>query len=67
MNPIEYLNRHLFGDWGDLDPDEKRANDKAVELGTRILSAYDLPTGERLLVITEWDRSATAILLPSEH
>ena len=64
---IEYLNRHVCGDWGDLCVDDKRANDRALEFGGRILSAYDLPTGERLWIITEADRSATTILLPDEY
>lgn len=65
-NPIEYLNRHLFGDWGHRRSLDRRANDTAVQLGARILSSYELVTGERIWVITEWDRSLTTIVLPSE-
>ena len=67
VNPIELLNRHLFGDWGDLKAQDKRANDRAVELGARLRSEYELPTGDRLLLITEWDRSATALLQAGEY
>ena len=36
--------------------------------GARLLSAYTVPSpGRRVWVITEADRSATTILLPSEY
>lgn len=63
----ELLQRHMSGDWGDLSEEDKALNDRAVEEGERILSAYTLSEGERLYIITEWDRSATAILLASEY
>jgi hypothetical protein len=58
------LMRHSTGDWGDLDAEDKRANDDAVMNGDRILSAYNLSTGARIWIITEADRSATRFLLP---
>jgi hypothetical protein len=70
--PIVYLARHSSGDWGDLSGDDKAANDAALipnEDGEceRILSAYHLKDGTKIWVITEWDRSVTTILLPSEY
>jgi hypothetical protein len=51
--------------------EDKRANDRAVKEGTRILSAYDvlLEDGEtvRIWIITEADRSVTTALLPEEY
>lgn len=64
---ITALRRHARGDWGDLDEDDHRANDQAVQHGGRILSAYTIPDGLRVWVITEADRSATTILLPDEY
>lgn len=61
------LQRHAQGDWGDLSEDDKQANEFAVVHGARILSSYKLPDGERIWVITEWNRSATTILLPEEY
>jgi hypothetical protein len=66
-NPAKFLGRHVLGDWGDLAAGDKEANNRAVEDGTRILSAYDLRSGERIWIITEADRSSTRILLPSEY
>ena len=65
--PFHFLARHARGDWGELCPADKRANDRALREGDRLLSAYKTLTGERLWVITEADRSATTILLPSEY
>lgn len=65
--PILLIFRHGDGDWGELDDDDRRANDAALVDETRILSAYTLPTGVKLWIITEADRSATTILLPSEY
>ena len=64
----ELLARHQSGDWGDLGT-ERALNDEAVREGLRAFSAYDLagvPT-RRVYIITEHDRSAAIILLPSEY
>lgn len=68
ISPQSILERHALGDWGDgLTESDKKTNDLAVEMGGRILSAYKLPHGDTVWVMTEPDRSATMILLPSEH
>jgi hypothetical protein len=64
---VGLLVRHVTGDWGELDPEDRAANDHAILLGERILSAYRLPDGTKVWVITEADRSATTVLLPSEY
>lgn len=64
------VGRHLSGDWGDLDPEDKDTNDGALEYGDRILSAYyigDSQTPVKIWVITEADRSVTTLLLPSDY
>ena len=64
----KYLIRHACGDWGDLDEHDRAANARAVQYGgERVLSAYRVETGARLWIITEADRSATTLLLPSEY
>jgi hypothetical protein len=63
---LPLLVRHRSGDWGDVCADEARANREAIETGARILSAYDTAAG-RLWILTEADRCATTILLPSEY
>jgi len=66
-NPSAYLDRHLSGDWGELSAEDVAENELSVREGFRILSAYLLPDGVRIWIITEWDRSSTCILLPEEY
>jgi hypothetical protein len=68
----EFLQRHARGDWGDVCPEDRQANDQALIDGSRILSAYRTLLGEQVWAITEavddaGKRSATTILLPSEY
>jgi hypothetical protein len=64
---IVFLARHAQGDWGDLDPHDWQENEAALQRGGRLFSAYTLATGQRLWIITEWDRSVTTLLLPAEY
>jgi hypothetical protein len=66
-DPVEYIARHLSGDWGDLDADDSALNDRALQLGERLISVYRLANGEKIWIVTEADRSATTIRLPAEH
>ena len=65
--PDEYITRHVAGDWGDLTDADKEENERALEQGTRLLSAYHLPDGTKIWIITEADRSSTTVLLPEEY
>jgi hypothetical protein len=65
--PDEYLDRHHSGDWGDLEAFDWRANDRAVEAGTRVSSAYAVSPLNTLWIITEADRSSTCLLLPEDY
>ena len=62
-----YLAQHQQGAWGNLDPTDLRANEHAVQVGARLLSAYHLTDGTTIWIITEADRSSTCVLLPSEY
>ncbi len=62
-----FLNRHLSGDWGDVDPHDLQANNDALLYGNRLLSVYYLADQSTIWIITEADRSSTTILLPSEY
>jgi len=67
QNALEMLKRHINGDWGEIDSEDRLANDQAVDNGGRILSAYSLKDGTKLWIITEADRSSTCILLPEDY
>jgi len=64
---IEFLRRHMCGDWSELSDDDARENELSLGEGFRVLSAYRTVKGQRLWIITEADRSSTTILLPSEY
>ena len=57
--PAEFLDRHVTGDWGELDEEDKQENEFSVRNGFRILSAYTTAAGDMIWIITEADRSAT--------
>jgi hypothetical protein len=66
IDPSVLLARHVSGDWGDLEDEDRQRNEEALVLGSRIFSAYRV--GEvKFWVITEADRSVTTILLPEEY
>ncbi len=68
LNPSMYLRRHLGGDWGDLVEDDRQLNDAALASGQdRLFSSYQVLPDLKLWIITEWDRSVTTLLLPSEY
>jgi hypothetical protein len=43
----ELLTRHVSGDWGTLEADDRRENDLSLRAGLRLLSAHHLTTGEK--------------------
>lgn len=68
---LDLLKRHVSGDWGEVRQEEKDLNDKAVQDGSRILSAYTLSTGKKILISTEaanesGHREVTKVLTPEE-
>lgn len=67
VSAADYIKRHAAGDWGNIDREDWEANQAALLDEGRLFSAYSLPSGARLWIITEADRSATTILLPEEY
>src|SRR5688500_693718 len=64
---FEFLRRHMFCDWGEVSEEDAQENEFSLKEGFRLLSAYRTGKGQKLWIITEADRSATTILLPSEY
>lgn len=73
QTPMDFIARHLRGDWGDeLCEEDRRLNDQSLVDGSRILSAYKTCKGVKIWIITEaaddnGHRLASTILLPSEY
>ena len=64
---IEFLRRHMSCDWGEVSEEDAQENEFSLMEGFRLLSAYRTGKGQKVWIITEADRSATTILLPSEY
>jgi len=64
---VRALRRHLTGDWGELDEHDRAENELSLKQGFRLLSAYTAGNGTKFWIITEADRSATTVLLPSDY
>ena len=68
-----FLDLHVTGAWGDLDREDRQANEQAIanendpERRARVLSSYHTRNGVKLWIITEHDRSDTTLLLPEEY
>ena len=65
--PLALLAHHAAGDWGDLDPEDKQLNERALRDGGRLFSAYGFAAGSKVWVITEADRAETTVLLPEDY
>ena len=63
----EFIERHSRLEQGELCDDDHKENLFSVDKPLRIFSAFKTANGVKLWVVTEADRSATTILLPSEY
>lgn len=70
---ITMLSRHAQADWGNVDNEDKKSNNRAIahegnlDRQERVISSYMSSHGEKIWIITESDRSVTTILLPDEY
>lgn len=67
-----FLDKHVRGDWGEVDADDQWANDQALLDGSRLLSSYRTLRGVEVWVLTEavgddGRRASTCITTPSEY
>lgn len=72
---VDALAQHRRGDWGCVCREDAARNDRALEEGERVLSAYPIDPAKPakgyganvFWIITEADRSVTTFLLPEEY
>jgi hypothetical protein len=72
MDASFFIDKHLSGDWGEVDADDQKANDQALLDGSRILSSFRTLRGVVLWVLTEAEgdegqRASTCLTLPDEY
>jgi hypothetical protein len=69
MLPV-WLGRHARNDCPNLSDDDRAANAWSIEAGERVLTSWPISEAEdseRVWILTEWDRSQTTVLLPSDY
>lgn len=67
QSPLEFISRHVRLEQGELCDEDHRENLFSVDKPLRIFSAFKTTRGVKIWCITEADRSATTLLLPSEY
>jgi 2-polyprenyl-3-methyl-5-hydroxy-6-metoxy-1,4-benzoquinol methylase len=65
--PADYVARHQAADWGEVDQEQREANDFGARYGHDIVSLYHLADGTEIRVETSLDHSTTQLLLASEY
>lgn len=61
------IQRHQAGDWGEVDEEDRQANERALIEGTRLFSVYHAANRKKFWITTEADRQSTTILLPEDY
>jgi hypothetical protein len=67
QSPMNFLSRHVTGDWGEIPEEDRKENQFSLEKGFRLMSSYKTTAQDVLWVITESNRTHTTLLLPSEY
>lgn len=77
INVAALSKRHFSGDYGDIEDDDKRANERIIKDGSRIVSGYDTNAGKVIIADAESERTvlpdyvegyrAFTIMLSSEY
>ncbi|HUV51623.1 MAG TPA: hypothetical protein VMW64_00935 [Dehalococcoidia bacterium] len=63
----QLIARHHAGDWGDLEPCDKKENEFSLTRKLRLFSSYNIPGDKKIWIITEADRSSTCVLFPKDY
>jgi len=63
----DFVNRHAKLEQGELTDEDYKENLFSVDKPLRIFSAFRTSKGVKIWVVTEANREATTILLPSEY
>ena len=72
VRPISLLAKHQSGQWGQMCKSDKDLNEQAIanerdkDKRQRVFSSYKVGKST-LYIITEFDRSVTTLLLPSDY
>lgn len=66
LSTVPFYDRHITGDWNEMEPADREQNETALLHGREIRSRF-VVHGQPIWIITEADRSSTTVLLPEEY
>ncbi len=67
IDPLPYVQRHMRGDWGEVEDAERQANSVALKQGAPMTSRFQITPRLYLIVITSDDQRTTVVQLPEER
>ena len=70
VSAIDFVTRHVYGDWAEMCTEDQLQNLLAVRDGFRVFTSYGVgtkPDAPKVWVITEADRSSTCLLRPEDY
>ncbi|WP_073664046.1 methyltransferase [Pseudomonas aeruginosa] len=66
IDSLSYVQRHVRGDWGEIDEATRQANDVALQQDNLMISHYRITPELVLIVKTSEDHQTTVVQLPEE-
>ena len=66
IDPLSYVQRHVRGDWGEIDEATRQANDVALDQDNLMISQYRITPELVLIVKTSEDHQTTVVQLLDE-
>lgn len=66
IEPLQFVQRHIRGDWGDVRDDQRHANLDALQSDNVLISHYAITPRLLIAVVTNADRTVTVVQLPEE-
>ena len=67
IDPLAYVQRHVRGDWGEIDEATRQANDVAIQQDNLMISQFRITPDLALIVKTSEDHQTTVVQLPEER
>lgn len=67
IDPLPYVQRHVRGDWGEINEAERQANNLALEQGAPMTSRFQITPQLFLIIATSDDQLTTVAQLPEER
>ncbi|RCI70548.1 methyltransferase [Pseudomonas aeruginosa] len=67
IDPLAYVQRHVRGDWGEIDEATRQANNVAIQQDNLMISQFRITPDLALIVKTSEDHETTVVQLSEEQ